>query len=181
MAFSFSSTRAISQNSSLEDLIYIKEALGKDSSPIKIYKLRTMNRANNSISRQRDNLGKLVANESRVTTLGKFLRRYWIDELPQLYNLLRGDISLVGIRPASEEEWDDFPSEHKKAALMYKPGLFGINYADNNISHPDSTFENIIKTQEEYLKQKQNHPTLTDIKYFFKIIYNILFKGVRSK
>jgi len=165
----------------LENLLYVKNALGQYGQPIRIYKLRTMvpdaDKEQPDISfEQWSNLGK-IEGDPRVTTLGKLLRRYWIDELPQLVNLLRGDISLVGIRPLHKDTTARYPPDHLDHIQQHKPGLFGIQYAHDDIE----SFEDMVDVEAAYLKQKDRSPLLTDIKYFLKVCYAIIVKGVRSK
>jgi len=166
----------------LEELLYVKEALGQNSEPISVYKIRTMVKDAENLrckvkSNGRGKWGKFKE-DSRITPFGKFLRRYWIDETPQFYNVLRGDMSIVGIRPANEMEWEDFPEDHRERALKYKPGLLGVQYSLPY--NKRATFEDVIDIQRQYLEEKEQHPIITDIKYFFKIWYNIIFRGVRS-
>jgi len=72
-------------------------------------------------------------------------------------------MSLVGIRPKSEEEWRIFPPEHKEHALKYKPRLIGVGYANPN----PTRLEDLIKTEKNYLQEKEKSPVFTDIKYLF--------------
>ena len=165
----------------LEDLLYVKEALGQHGEPLRVFKLRTMvkdaERLREEVKKNgRDQNGKFHP-DPRVTPFGRILRRYWIDEIPQFYNVMRGDMSVVGIRPVSESEWHDYPAEHRRRALEYKPGLLGVQYA---LPSRRRSFSDMLDIQREYLDEKEQHPFLTDVKYFFKIWYNILVRGVRS-
>jgi lipopolysaccharide/colanic/teichoic acid biosynthesis glycosyltransferase len=67
-----------------------------------------------------------LSNDRRVTPLGRFLRRTSLDELPQLWNVLRGDMSLVGPRPALAYEWAQYRPWHRRRALEARPGLTGL-------------------------------------------------------
>lgn len=161
-------------------MIYIKETLGKEGKNIRIYKIRTMtinadDQAERIFARGKDELGKVI-NDTRITPTGKFLRRYWLDEIPQLYNLLRGDIKLVGIRPRGKYGWKGYPTEHCERALKYKPGLFGVQYA-----YRADTFRDSVEIEVDYLKKKDEAPFWTDCCFFFKILSNIIFKGTRSR
>src|SRR3989344_5205225 len=165
----------------LEDLFYTKQVPGQYGEPIRIFKLRTMQRnadgcLDELLSKKGfDNMGK-ITDDPRVTNLGVFLRKYWIDELPQVVNLVRGDIKPVGIRPKTDRVWEECPVEHKRRALQHKPGWMGVHYAFIGRS-----FDDVIKTEQQYLDEKEQHPFLTDVKYFFIILYNVFFKGLRSK
>jgi exopolysaccharide biosynthesis polyprenyl glycosylphosphotransferase len=97
----------------------VQERLGKSNRPVKLYKFRTMTIANDE--------GKWGQQENKVTRVGGFLRRTRIDELPQLWNVLRGDISLIGPRP----EFAEAVKQYEQAIPYYnvrrliKPGLSG--------------------------------------------------------
>ena len=163
----------------LEDIFYIKDSLGKNGKPIRIYKLRTMVRNADQLDNiidQYDSYGNPVK-DPRVTSLGRFMRKVWIDELPQLYSLIKGDIKLVGIRPMRECDWKRYPADLKEKALRFKPGLMGVQYG--TIRQED--FTKHIKFFDHYLDKKTQRPFLTDLYYFFRILYYIFFKGVRSE
>ena len=111
----------------------------------------------------------------RLTRWGKLLRKYWIDELPQLINFLQGDISLVGVRALSEQYYSLYPRDLQELRIRFKPGLIPPYYADM----PES-FEEIVASERRYLDQKIKKPFTTDIRYFIKSVYNILFRRARS-
>lgn len=165
---------------SLNNFIYVKECLGKDRKPLRIYKIRTMrpdasNNADEFLENNCDSFGKLI-NDKRVTSLGKFLRKYWIDELPQLYNFAKGDLKFVGIRPMSETKWNMYPAGIMDRALKQKPGLIGILYAFPYTLN----FKDIFYITEEYLDKWEKDPIKTDKEYFNKILKNIFSNGIRS-
>lgn len=162
------------------DLLYVKRCLGEAGASIDIYKFRTMcvdadERLEALAGNGFDSFGKIL-NDTRITPLGRLLRRYWIDELPQLYNLGRGDLKLVGIRPRSEVTWERYPSDIMERALQQKPGLFGIQYA---FPHSD-TFENELVCTDEYLTKWNYDPAKTDREYLSRIVTNIVLRGIRS-
>lgn len=162
----------------LEKIFYIKEALGKNERQIKIYKFRTMiplEEQNISLNElEHNSYGKPVY-DPRVTKMGKVIRKLWIDEVPQLYNLLKGDLKLVGVRPMTEDDWKIYPKDLKEKALEEKPGLFGQQYAYDE----KGDFNTAIKHMTEYLFWEGN-PNKRDIIYIGKILHKIIFKGVRS-
>ena len=142
---------------SLKDLIYVKIALDQHGEPFRQYKIRTMvpdaeQDLELVVENGHDSLGK-VKDDPRIMPAGKILRRYWVDELPQLINLLRGEMTLVGIRPKSERDWRYIPQEHKKEALKHKPGFMGVNYAYETVKNQDN-----IEIEQEYLRLKEEHP-----------------------
>lgn len=163
----------------LDDFFYVKPCLGKNRKPIRIYKIRTLKtESNEDFDRTNlDRYGKPI-NDPRVTKLGGFLRKYWIDELPQLVNLVKGDLKLIGIRPRTEEDWISYPSELMTEALKQKPGLIGIEYAYTG----DKGFKGHVENIREYIEKRKGYtiPALLDSIYLTKIIYNIIFKGVIS-
>jgi len=90
---------------------------GKDGEPFELIKFRTM-------SNERDEEGNLLPNEERKTRIGDFLRRTSLDELPELWNVLRGDMSLVGPRPLLME-YLDYYSEEEMRRHEVRPGVTG--------------------------------------------------------
>lgn len=102
--------------------IYKQERLKKDGVPFMLYKFRSMR-----IDAEQHGAQWACANDDRVTTVGKFIRKTRIDELPQLINILRGDMSIVGPRPERAVFYDEFektvPGFRKRLAV--KPGLTG--------------------------------------------------------
>jgi len=115
-------------------------------------------------------------NDFRLTEWGQLMRRLWIDELPQFLNFWRGDLNLVGVRALSQHYYNLYPDDLKKFRIQFKPGLVPPYYADM----PES-FEEIVESEREYLIQKQKHPFKTDVRYFTKAFYNIIFKRARSQ
>ncbi|MGV8171865.1 MAG: sugar transferase [Candidatus Woesearchaeota archaeon] len=160
----------------LEDIFFTKYSLGKDGKILNIYKFQTMIPGSdfmfNDLAKTfgLDDKGNLKY-DPRVTKIGKVMRKFWIDEWPQLINLIRGDIKLVGIRPMGEEHWKSYG--FKDEALRIKPGWLGVNYAKKE----DETLKECMH---KYIESYNKNPVLTDIRYFGKIAHNILFKKVRS-
>jgi len=100
--------------------IFKQTRASKNAKPFTLYKFRTM-------KTDTDPFGPSPKNDSddRLTKIGKFLREFSLDELPQLFNILKGDMSIVGPRPlyvAQIQEWDD----RQKKRLLVKPGLTGL-------------------------------------------------------
>jgi len=154
---------------------------GKNGKIINVYKFRTMHPYSEYLQEyiyKENNLasGGKFRYDFRVTTLGRFLRKFWLDELPMIYNLLKGDIKLVGVRPLSKQYFSLYPDDFRKIRINYKPGLIPPFYKDL-----PKTFDEIIASEKEYIRQYDRHPIMTDIKYFFSAFYNILFKSARSK
>ena len=156
--------------------------MGKDGIPINVYKIRTM--VKDAELKQRDliekngydGLGKIV-DDPRITGIGRVLRRMGVDELPQIYNILRGEMSIVGIRPRSEEDWSYLPNDLREHALRYKPGLFTPAYSEVDVKN----MEELARIEMDYLRRKDKSPIRTDTGYLLKIVFNFIFKGVRSR
>jgi lipopolysaccharide/colanic/teichoic acid biosynthesis glycosyltransferase len=104
------------------------------------------------------------------------LRKVWLDEVPMIWNLLRGDIKLVGVRPLSRQYFNLYHAELKEKRIQFKPGLIPPYYADM-----PSTLEEIMESEMRYLSAYTHSPIATDFRYFFKILKNIVFKGARSR
>ena len=163
-------------------IIYSKEVLGKDSKPFIAYKLRTMvpeaEKLASMLAIQNGfyKHGKIIS-DPRITPLGKIIRKYFIDEVPQIYNIIRKEMDIIGIRPRTKEGWEiQFPKEHKINSLRYKPGLIGVQYY-----YPElNSLSDIVEAETEYLQRKDKDPIKTDIYYRNRIIQNILFKELRS-
>ncbi len=104
---------------------------GKDGVPFEIYKFRTMTDA-------RDEKGALLPDDDRLTPFGETIRKLSIDELPQLFNVLKGDISLVGPRPLLMQ-YVPLYNEHQQRRMEVRPGITGWAQVNgrNNISWED--------------------------------------------
>lgn len=161
-------------------IIYKMKRIGKNGKIIKVYKLRTMNpfaEYLQSFLFEKYNLkenGKFK-NDFRITSWGKFLRKYWIDEIPMVFNLLKREIKLVGVRPLSNQYYNLYPDDIKELRLKFKPGLLPPFYADL-----PKSFDEIIISERKYLEAYEKNPYKTDFKYFFKIISNIILRKARS-
>jgi len=148
---------------------------------IHIYKFRTMHPYAEFLQEyvyeinDLDETGKFNR-DFRLTQWGKVLRKYWLDELPQLYNYIKGDLRLLGVRALSQHYFNLYPKDLQEMRIKYKPGLVPPYYADM----PDS-FEEIVESERRYLQQKSLAPFRTDVVYFSKAFYNIIFKKAHSK
>lgn len=155
--------------------------IGKHGKMIKVRKLRTMHPYSEYLQGyvfDKNHLeeGGKFANDFRLTTLGRIMRRYWIDELPMLFNFVKGDMKLVGVRPLSPQYFSLYTKELQDLRIRYKPGLIPPYYADL-----PKNFEEIMESEKRYLQAYEKKPIITDLRYFFKTAYNIIFKKVRSK
>ncbi len=161
--------------------LFKMQRVGKNGNIIGVYKLRTMHPYSEYLQ---DYVLKLngyaesgkPANDFRLVPWGKSLRRFWIDELPQLINVLKGELKLVGVRPVSQRYFQDIPEDIQKLRLTQKPGCIPPYVALNR----KGSVESVLQAEKEYLEEKIKNPYFTDTKYFFKAIYNIVFKNKRS-
>ncbi len=155
--------------------------VGKDGKVFKVYKFRTMHPYSEylqSYIHERYGLqeGGKFAHDHRVTTLGHFMRKYWIDELPMLLNLIKGDMKIVGVRPISKQYFSLYSKELQEKRTHHKPGLLPPFYADM-----PKTLDEIQESEMRYLTRcEQKGTVITDFVYFWKIVYTILFKRARS-
>ena len=112
-------------------IFYSQVRLGKGQRPFKMYKFRSMivdaDKKLEKLLKQNEVEGAMfkMKEDPRITRVGRFTRKHSLDELPQLLNVLAGDMSLVGPRPPLEREVADY-SEHDKQRLIVKPGCTGL-------------------------------------------------------
>lgn len=142
-------------------IIFSQERLGKNKKIFKIYKFRSMKLA------QSDKYNELPDPE-RLTTFYKFIRRFKIDELPQLYNILIGDMSFVGPRPWMPAVIKQF-SISNETRFTVKPGLTGLAQISGN-TH--LSFHDRLKFDNSYVKKIS---LLLDVKIVFYTIFIVLF------
>ncbi|NBV31568.1 MAG: hypothetical protein EBR93_03400, partial [Bacteroidetes bacterium] len=102
--------------------------------------------------------------------------KLWIDELPMIYNWLKGEMKLVGVRPLSKQYYNLYPQDIKELRARVKPGLVPPFYADM-----PGTLEEIVESERMYIQSYLEAPFRTDIRYFFLAFNNIIFKKARSK
>lgn len=162
-------------------ILYKMPRLGKNGKIIGVYKFRTMHPYAEYLQ---DYVLKVhgyaqsgkPANDFRLTPWGKFLRRYWLDELPQLLNLLKGDLKLVGVRPIGNRYAEDIPKDLMKLRLSHRPGCIPPYVALNM----KGSVSDVLEAERIYLSEKRKRPYTTDTRYFFKALFNIIFKRKRS-
>jgi len=154
---------------------------GKNGKPFKVYKMRTMHPYSeylqgyiyetNSLKQ-----GGKFNKDTRVTTTGGFMRKYWLDELPMIFNLLKGEMKLVGVRPLSSQYFNLYRKELQEKRIKYKPGLLPPFYADM-----PQTLEEIQESEMNYLQAcEEKGIFLTDSRYMLMILRNILLRKARS-
>jgi len=126
-------------------VFFAQERIGKDFKPFRIYKFRTMTHRNNT-------KGPLITSghDRRITSVGKFLRKTKIDELPQLINVFKGDMSIVGPRPEVRRYVELFRDEYKEI-LRVKPGI--TDYATLEFRDEESILSRYQNPEEGYIKE----------------------------
>lgn len=153
----------------LEDgapIFYNAERIGKDGKFFKMYKYRSM-RNNAPDLRLADGSTYNGEDDPRVTRIGKVLRKTSVDELPQLWNILKGDMSLVGPRPDPVDWLEKYPPE-VKVFLNVRPGITGYSQAYyRNAADGETKMKNDVY-------YAQNCSLFLDLKIFFKTIAVVL-------
>jgi undecaprenyl phosphate N,N'-diacetylbacillosamine 1-phosphate transferase len=107
-------------------LFFLQERLGKEGKVFKVYKFRTMTDKKREVDRE------ILKGDAEVTKVGYYLRRFKIDELPQILNVLKGEMSLVGPRPCMPSQLAEF-NEDGKYRIKVTPGLTGLAQVNGNI------------------------------------------------
>jgi lipopolysaccharide/colanic/teichoic acid biosynthesis glycosyltransferase len=167
------------KNPSYSPIVKMKR-VGKHRKDIFVYKFRTMHPyaeylQDFIITNYGYSANGKPANDFRLTSWGKFMRKYWLDELPQIINVAKGEMKLVGIRPVSQRFLDEYPPELVERRLKYKPGCIPAYVALNK-----QGVEEFIEAEREYLADKKLHPLITDFKYFIRALNTIFIKKMRS-
>lgn len=147
-------------------LFYNAPRLGKDGNTFKMYKFRSM-KMNAPDIRNQDGSTFNSENDSRLTKIGKFIRKTSIDETPQLLNIIKGDMSIIGPRPDLPEHYKLYEGNEARK-LEVRPGVTGYNQAYFRNTIP---WKQRIQNDIYYI----DHLTpLMDIKVFFKTIISVL-------
>lgn len=156
-------------------VLFAQTRIGKNGRRFKIYKFRSMytdaEERKKDLMKQNEMSGLMfkMENDPRVTKVGKFLRKTSIDELPQFINVLRGDMSLVGTRPPTEDEFEKYNPYYRRRLCM-TPGLTGL-WQVSGRSEIDN-FDDVVKYDLQYI----DYWSLSlDIKIIFKTIGVVLF------
>ena len=156
------------------------DRMGLGGEIIKIHKVRTMHPYSEFIQQKLFDMYDLSATgkfkeDFRITGWGKVLRRYWLDELPQLLDWLRGNIKIVGIRAMSLHYFSLYPRRYQDKYCQVKPGFLSPIFDEST-----SSFDDIVATEERYLDAYLEKPLRADLRYFRSTLSDIMFKGTRS-
>ncbi len=156
-------------------VFYSQKRAGKDNVPFNMYKFRSMCPNADNMKEELMQFNEMdgpvfkMKNDPRITKVGKFIRKYSIDELPQLVNILKGDMSIVGPRPPLLSEVEQY-SSYQMQRLLVKPGLtcFWQAYGRSALS-----FEDWMDMDMKYI---QRRGFMLDIELIIKTIVAVIFK-----
>lgn len=156
--------------------------MGKNGKPFKIYKFRSMymdaeERKKELMEKNniKDGLMFKMDDDPRIIKgIGHFIRKTSLDEFPQFWNILKGDMSLVGTRPPTMDEWDEYELHHRRR-LAIKPGLTGMWQVSGRSEITD--FEEVVELDTKYIEQWSIG---LDIKILFKTV-TVVFTGSGAK
>lgn len=159
-------------------VLFRQERIGRDGVPFTIYKFRSM---------RQDNAGLKITtgNDARITPVGRVLRKTKLDELPQLFNVLKGDMSFVGPRP-EVREYTDLYDEEQRQVLLVRPGITGlasIRYRNENdlltaSADPNRTYIEVVMPQK--LALDLEYIPRAGVAYDIKLILETLVTVVRD-
>lgn len=160
-------------------IFFLQKRVTTNGKVFKIFKFRTMKENSEKLS------GVTIDNDPRITKLGKYLRKFRIDEIPQIFNILTGDLSFVGARPESVKYVNEYSPEMyatllmpagvtSPASILFKDEAELLKGAEN----PDETYvKDILPKKMEYnLEYIENCSLLYDIKVMFKTVIAVIKK-----
>ena len=137
-------------------IFFSQERVGQNGRRFKLYKFRSMyvdaeaRKAELMEQNEMDGLMFKMKDDPRIFPFGKVMRKYSIDELPQFWNVLKGDMSLVGTRPPTVDEFEQYDVHHK-ARLGYKPGITGLWQVSGRSDITD--FEEVVRLDTSYITE----------------------------
>ena len=155
-------------------VLFAQTRIGKNGRRFKIYKFRSMYIDAEARKKELEVLNEMqglmfkMENDPRITKVGKFIRKTSIDELPQFFNIVKGDMSLVGTRPPTEGEFEQYNSHYRRRISM-TPGLTGLWQISGRSEIVD--FDEVVKLDLEYI---DNWTLGLDIKILFQTVWVVL-------
>jgi lipopolysaccharide/colanic/teichoic acid biosynthesis glycosyltransferase len=161
-------------------LLFKMPRISKGGKIIGVYKIRTMHpyseylqdyvvRMNGYNEVGKPNL------DFRLTHWGKIIRKLHLDEMPQILNVLKGELRIVGVRPISKFGFDSLPRDLQEERIKYKTGCIPPNVALGMTG-----FDGVVDAERIYLKDLKKYGTLINIKYFWKAMFNIISRKEKS-
>ena len=150
--------------------LFRQPRIGLHGSEFSIFKFRTMYTDAERIVAKDGTLTKSGRFDPRVTPVGRFLRRWSIDELPQLFNVLNGDMSLIGPRPVVPEMWHPFAATNR-ARTVVRPGITGLWQV--KARHMNTSVADMLPYDLEYVEKRS---ILLDVRILFATVF-VVFGG----
>lgn len=159
--------------------VYSHERIGRGGKVFRCFKFRTMYAdadlklqellEKNPTLKMEWELCRKLKNDPRITPIGRFLRKTSLDELPQFWNVLRGDLSIVGPRPVVLAEIGQYYGQKASKILSVRPGITGLWQVSGR---NDTTYHTRVRLDEEYV---DNHSFILDLKLVLKTIPSMIF------
>lgn len=150
-------------------VFFKQQRVGKNGTLFNILKFRSM-----KVDKEAEKSHDFTKDADRMTPFGNLIRRLKIDELPQLINVFKGDMSLVGPRPTIKEQTDLY-NDYQRQRLKMRPGMTGLAQVNGNIS---LSWDERIKYDVEYVT---NFSVLLDLKILFKTVGVVVFGEAKYK
>jgi lipopolysaccharide/colanic/teichoic acid biosynthesis glycosyltransferase len=153
---------------------------GRGGEMIGVYKMRTMYPFAEYLQGyvyEKEGLaeGGKFKDDFRITGLGRFMRKLWLDEFPMFINVFKGEMKIVGVRPLSRHYFNLYTEDLQQRRINYKPGLVPPFYADM-----PKSLDEVMASERKYLDAYDAAPFKTDMRYFALAMYNIFIKRARS-
>ena len=167
-------------------IFFAQERIGRNGKKFKMYKFRSMyldaeerkkelmaqNKISDGMMFKMDFDPRIIGNEilqdgTKKTGIGQFIRKTSLDEFPQFFNILKGDMSLVGTRPPTVDEWEQYEPHHR-ARMAFRPGLTGLWQVSGRSNITD--FEEVVKLDTQYIDEWS---LKEDVKILFKTVKTI--------
>jgi len=160
-------------NKVIDYVFYRSERIGRFGKPFTLWKFRTMRFASDTMGRY-----SAATDDPRITRIGKYLRKYKIDEIPQLINVIKGDMAIVGPRPEVKHYVDMLTENQRKIVLSCKPGLSDLasirfhNEAEilDGKEDPEAYYRDVLRPEKVRLQIEgiKNKSFWYDLKLIFK-------------
>lgn len=173
----------LERNDTCESPILKMKRTGKDGKLIEVYKFRTMHSYSQYIQdyvyelNKLDHSGKLT-NDFRVNIWGRLFRSAWLDELPMLVNVFKGDMKWVGVRPLTQHFFSLYTPEMQELRSKVRPGMLPPFYYEKKTP---IGLDEIQASERRYIEAYLQHPFRTDWRYFWGTVFNILARSKSSK
>ena len=138
-------------------IFYVQKRVGKQNKDFTLFKFRTMN-----VNADKEGLLTTGMKDARITKTGRFLRKHKLDELPQLWNVLKGDMSLVGPRP-EVRKYVDLYNDEQKRILEVRPGI--TDYASIEYRNENSILAQFDDPEKQYIEEIMQRKLQLNLRY----------------